>query len=389
MTRHESELRGKAAIVGVAESSLGEVGQGIDSLDLIGQATVRALADAGIKKSEIDGFFCHSAFFNLPSVTAAEYLGIRPRYTDSTATGGSSFVGHLRHAAAAIEAGMCEVALIVYGSTQRSMSGGLISSGSAMFKSYETPYSPRMPVSAYALAAKRHMHEFGTTGEQLAEVAVAARKWAQLNPVAFMQDDLTVDDVLNARRVADPLGVRDCCLLTDGGGAVVLVSAERARSLRKPPVYVLGVGDAHWQMHISQAEDLTRTSAIDSGERAFAMAGLTPADVDVVELYDAFTINTILFLEDLGFCKKGEGGDFVSGGRIAPGGELPVNTNGGGLSYCHPGMYGIFTVIEAVRQVRGEAGDRQVADAHVAVAHGNGGMLSSQVTAILGDESTL
>jgi len=389
MSRNERELRGTAAIVGVAESNLGVVGAGVDTLDLIGQATVRALADAGLQKSDIDGLFCHSAFFNLPTVTAGEYLGIKPRYTDSTATGGSSFVGHLRHAAAAIEAGLCEVALIVYASTQRSSSGGLMTSGGSLFKSYETPFKPTMPVSAYALTTSRHMYEFGTTREQLAEVAVSARQWAQLNPVAFKHDDLTIDDVLSARMVSDPLTTLDCCLVTDGGGAVIVTSAARARTLKKPPVYILGVGDAHWQMNISQAEDLTRTAAIDSSARAYEASGMSPADIDVIELYDAFTINTVLFLEDLGFCAKGEGGAFVEGGRIAPGGALPVNTNGGGLSYGHPGMYGIFVVIEAVRQIRGEAGARQIENAHVALAHGNGGMLSSQVTAVLGDESTL
>jgi acetyl-CoA acetyltransferase len=233
------------------------------------------------------------------------------------------------------------------------------------------------------------MHQYGTTREQLAEVAVAARQWAQRNPAAFMRDDLTVEDVLASRLVSSPLRVRDCCLVTDGGGAVLVTSAERARDLKRDPVYLLGAAEAHWNMNISQMDDLTVTAASESGPRAMSLAGVKPSEVDLVELYDAFTINTILFLEDLGFCAKGEGGAFVSGGRIAPGGELPVNTNGGGLSFCHPGMYGIFTIIEAVRQLRGDGGDRQVTEPHVAVAHGNGGHLSSQVTAILGDESTL
>ncbi|MCW2746934.1 MAG: Thiolase precursor [Nocardioidaceae bacterium] len=389
MSARERELRGSTAVVGVAESMLGEVGPGISSLDLIGQATVAALDDAGLKKSDIDGLFTHSAFFNLPTVTTAEYLGIRPRYTDSTAIGGSSFVADLRHATAAINAGMCDVALITYGSTQRSSSGGLMTSGQVLTKSYESPFKPINPGSGYALAAARHMHEFGTTREQLAEVAVAARKWAQLNPVAFMHDDLTIDDVLNSRMVSTPLTVRDCCLVTDGGGAVIVTSAERAKSLKKAPTYILGAGEAHWNMHISQMPDLTETCATESSKNAYEVSGMKPSDIDVVEVYDAFTINTLLFLEDLGFVKKGESGAFVEGGRIAPGGELAVNTNGGGLSYCHPGMYGIFTIIEAVRQIRGEAGARQVDDVHVGMAHGNGGSLSTQCTAIFGDESTL
>jgi len=385
----EAALRGTTAVVGVAESDLGEVGPHLSSLDLIGQATVRALDDAGLDKSEIDGLFCHSAFFQLPPVAAAEYLGIRPRYSDSTAVGGSTFVGYLRHATAAINAGMCDVALITYGSTQRSAAGGLVSSGTPLTKSYETPFGPRLPVTAYALAAARHMYQFGTTREQLAEVAVAARKWAQLNPVAFDRGELAIDDVLSSRMVSSPLTVRDCCLVTDGGGAVIVTSAERARSLRRPPAFILGAAEAHWHKDIFQMPDLTVTAAAESGPRAFELAGLTPADVDVLQLYDAFSINTLLFLEDLGFCKKGEAGPFVAGGAIAPGGRLPVNTSGGGLSYCHPGMFGIFLIIEAVRQLRGECGPRQTADAHVALVHGNGGMLSSQVTALLGDESTV
>lgn len=241
----------------------------------------------------------------------------------------------------------------------------------------------------YALAAARHMYQYGTTREQLAEVAVAARKWAQLNPKAFKREPLSLQDVLDAPMVSTPLTVRDCCLVTDGGGAVIVTSTERARSLCKPPVYVLSAAEAHWHRNISQMPDLTVTAATESGRRAFAQAGLQPSDVDVVEVYDAFTINTILFLEDLGFCKKGEGGAFVSGGRIAPGGELPVNTNGGGLSYCHPGMDGIFLLIEAARQLRGECGLRQQSGVNVALVHGNGGVLSSEVTALLGSAATL
>lgn len=387
MKGRESALRATTAIVGVAESDLGEVGPGLNSLDLIGQATTRALADAGLAKSDIDAVFCQSAFFQLPPVAAAEYLGIRPRYSDSTAVGGSSFVAYLRHATAAINAGMCEVALIVYGSTQRS-AGGLIRSGAALTKSYEASFKPRMPITAYALAAARHMHQYGTTREQLAEIAVAARKWAQLNPKAFEQGELTVEDVLAARTVSSPLTVRDCCLITDGGGAVIVTSAERARDLAKAPVYLLGAAEAHWHNEITQMPDLTVTAAAESGPRAFELAGVNHNDIDVVQLYDAFSINTLLFLEDLGFCPKGEGGHFVADGAIAPGGRLAVNTSGGGLSYTHPGMLGIFLIIEAVRQLRGECGSRQQADAHVAVVHGNGGQLSSQVTAVLGDEST-
>jgi acetyl-CoA acetyltransferase len=233
------------------------------------------------------------------------------------------------------------------------------------------------------------MHEFGTTREQMAAVAVAARQWALLNPAAWEKKPLTIPEVLNARMVSYPFTVRDICLVTDGGGAIILTTPDRARSLNKPPVYVLGCGQAITHANISSMPDLTVTGALASGRQAYAMAGLAAKDIDVVELYDAFTINTILFLEDLGFCPKGEGGSFVEGGRIAPGGQLPVNTNGGGLSYCHPGMYGLFLLIEAVRQLRGECGARQVPSAETAIAHGNGGVLSSQSTVILGTQATV
>ena len=379
--------RGKAAIVGAAESDLGAVGPGFTPLDLIGQATERALTDAGLEKKDIDGLFSASVYYQMPTLAVGEYLGIRPRYSDATMMGGSSFVSHLLHAAAAIEAGLCEVALVAYASTQ--LSEGGFRGVSDPPNPFETPYRPRYPVSMYALAASRHMHEYGTTREQLAEVAVAARQWAKLNPNAFMRDDLTVEDVLASRMISSPLSLLDCCLVTDGGGALLVTSTERAKDLRMPPVYLLGAGEAHWHRNISQMPDLTVTAAADSGRRAYEMAGVGPESVDVTMLYDAFTINPILFLEDLGFCEKGEGGAFVEGGRTAPGGELPVNTNGGGLSYNHPGMYGLLLLIEAVRQLRGECGERQVEGAEVALAHGNGGVLSSQVTAVLGTQSVL
>lgn len=380
-------LRGRAAVIGVAESDLGEVGPGLTPLDLIGQATLRALDDAGLKKSDIDGLFSASPYCHMPTLSVGEYLGIRPRYSDATSMGGSSFVSHLFHAAVAIDAGLCEVALITYGSTQRSGGGRLVSGSEAL--PYEAPYKPRYPVSMYALAASRHMYQYGTTQEQLAEVALAARQWAKLNPKAFIRDDLTMEDVLNSRMVSTPLTVRDCCLVTDGGGAVIVTSAQRAKDVRRPPIYLLGAGEAHWHRHISQMPDLTTSAAAESGPRAYEMAGVSPSELDVVMLYDAFTINTVMFLEDLGFCGKGEGGAFVSDGMIAPGGELAVNTSGGGLSYNHPGMYGLLLIVEAVRQLRGECGRRQVEDANLALVHGNGGVLSSQVTAILSSETSL
>jgi acetyl-CoA acetyltransferase len=379
-----SAPRGTIAAVGIGEDGIGVAEPGSTPLDLIARSTTRALHDAGLQMSDVDGLFTASAYYQLPSINVAEYLGLRPRFSDSTALGGSSFVAHVGHAAAAIAAGLCEVALVVYGSTQRSDAGRLVSQSEG--SPYETPYRPRYPVTMYALAAARHMHEYGTTREQLAEVAVAARAWARRNPAAFARDPLTVNDVLASRVVSTPLTVRDCCLVTDGGAALLLTAAERARDLRRPPVHLLGYGEAHTHRSITSMPDVTVTGAVESGQRAYAQAGVQPADVAMLQLYDAFTINPILFLEDLGFCAKGEGGDLVASGAIAPGGRLPVNTNGGGLSYCHPGMYGLFALVEAVRQLRGEAGERQV-EGDIALVHGNGGVLSSQVTAILGTDA--
>ncbi|WP_028601448.1 thiolase [Ottowia thiooxydans] len=379
--------RGSCAIVGVAESDLGEVAQGMSPLDLMAQGIHRALDDCGLNLRDVDGLFGAATQSRMVTLALREYLGIDPRHGDSTYLGGSSFMTHVAHAQAAIEAGLCEVAVVTYGSTQRTE--GRTATRGRDINPYETPFRPFLPSTAYALAASRHMHEFGTTREQLAEIAVAARKWAQLNPAAWEKKDLTIEQVLSSRMVSYPLTVRDCCLVTDGGGALVMTSAERARDLRKQPAYVLGCGESASHTSISNMADLTRTAARDSGARAYAMAGLGPKDIDVREVYDAFTLTTLLFLEDLGFCPKGEGGAFVSDGKLRPGGALPTNTNGGGLSYCHPGMYGLFLLIEAVRQVRGECGQRQVADCNVALAHGNGGVLSSQSTVILGNASTV
>jgi acetyl-CoA acetyltransferase len=363
-------------IAGVAEADFKAVEPGTRPEDLMVEASLRALADAGLPLDAVDGLFACTSQLNMPALSAAEQLGIRPRYLDGTNVGGSSFIAHLAHAAAAIEAGRCEVALIVYGSTQRSVGRGNASVQEV--DPYEKPYEPMNPVTAYALAASRHMHEFGTTPEQLAEVAVSARRWAQLNPGAWSRDELSIADVLASPRVCDPLGVRDCCLVTDGGAAAVLVRGESG-------VRLLGVGEATTHRNISYMPDLVRTGAVESGRRAFAEAGVTHDDVDLLMLYDAFTITPILFLEDLGFCAKGEGGAYVEGGRTAPGGDgIPMNTNGGGLSYCHPGMYGLLLIVEAVRQLRGECGERQVDGARVALVHGNGGVLSSQCTALLG-----
>ncbi len=362
---------------------------GLTEQEIIAGAAGQAVAGSGLKMQDIDGIITSSLTSPWWVMRMAEYLGIRPRFSDSTMFGGSSFIADLKIAQLAIAADECDNVLVCYGSTPRSApSSSRINQMRAQLdpQPYEHPYKPFNPVSSYALAAARHMHQYGTSRRHLAEVAVAARKWAQLNPDAFARGPLTIDDVLGSKMISDPLTARDCCLVTDGAGAFVVSRADRAPALHAKPVYVLGTGHAHWHRQISCMADLTVTPAVESGRAAFAQAGLKPSDVDVVELYDAFTINPILFLEDLGFCAKGEGGEFVSGGRIAPGGEFPMNTNGGGLSCTHPGMYSIFLVIEAVTQLRGEGGDRQIPRAEVALVHGNGGVLSSQATAILSSQ---
>jgi acetyl-CoA acetyltransferase len=378
--------RAGTAIVGAATHGIGDAA-GLDPNDLAALAAIKALRQAGLAPSDVDALFVSMTHDQLCGLTMSEYLGIQPRITENNRTGGSAFVTHLAWAALALAAGQCDVALVCYGSNQRSAAGKLVTALKLPY--FESPYRPVMPITAYALAASRHMHEFGTTRAQLAEVAVSARRWAQRNPEAFMRGELSREDVLNARMVATPLTVRDCCLVTDGAAAIVMTRAERAPDHAREPVYLLGAAAATSHMNISAMPDLTVTAAARSGPRAFASAGLSPRDIDVVQLYDAFTINTILFLEDLGFCPKGEGGRFVEGGRIAPGGALPVNTNGGGLSCVHPGMYSLFAIVEAVEQLRGTAGERQVPGARTALVHGNGGVLSSQATAILGTRETV
>ncbi|MBI1885596.1 MAG: thiolase [Chloroflexi bacterium] len=386
--KEKRELFRKVAVVGVDECDEIGIVPHKSVLQLHAEAARNALADAGIDKSEVDAVLTCSAGW-ASSLQVAEYLGITPSYTDSTAVGGSSFVIHVEHAAAAIAAGICNVALITHGETghsNRFRQGAGRPGLDPWFPApqFEAPYHVGGAPTNYALACMRHMHEYGTTHEQLAEIAVATRKWAQLNPKAMMREPLTMEDVLSSRWITYPFHLYDCCLVTDAGGAVVVTSAERARDCRKSPVWVLGSGEATTHQSISQMPDLTQTPARHSGARAFSMAGVRPEEIDVVEVYDSFTYTALVTLEELGFCAKGEGGPFVSGQRTAPGGDLPMNTHGGGLSYTHPGMYGIFLIIEAVRQLRAECGERQVPGAKLALVNGTGGVLSSTGTLILG-----
>ena len=386
MSRDLRRMRGRVAIVGAAEADEHGKLPHKSAFMLHAEAARNALADAGLSLGDVDAVF--SAGLWMGSETA-EYLGIRPRYIDGTQIGGCSFIAHVQHAMAAIDAGIVDVALITHGESGASRIGmpGTRFGVDAFRMQFEQPFGLAGPPTGYALAATRHMHEYGTTSEQLAELAVSTRKWAQLNPRAIMRDTLTVDDVLSSRMISWPLHLLDCCLVTDAGGAVVITSAERARDCAKRPVWVLGTGEASTHVIVSQMPDFGFWDAARmSSERAFAMAGVRHADIDVAMFYDAFTIVPVMGLEAAGFCGRGEGGAFVSGGRTAPGGPFPMNTNGGGLSYTHSGMYGMFTLVEAVRQVRGECGARQVAGAKTAICHGLGGMFSSAATLVCGTE---
>lgn len=382
----------EAVIVGVGDVPLsdGKVVGGGSVLQVQARAANAALKDAGISMSDVDGLLVAGLWGVpgpglLPSVTLGEYLGIFPRFADTTNIGGSAFEAHVAHAAMAIERGYCDVALIVYGSTQRSeRSRTLGGRPSVLTMQFENVWGIPQPVGGYALAAKRHMYEFGTTEEQLAEIAVATRKWASLNPAATKRDLISIDDVMESMPISDPLKLLDCCLVTDGAGAIVMTSADNAKAHGAKAVHVRGFGEAHTHWSIGAMPDLARLTAAEmSSKTAFEMAGVSRDSIDLVECYDSFTITVLMTLEALGFCKPGEGGAFVSGQRTAPGGAFPLNTNGGGLSYCHPGMYGIFLLVEAVRQLRGEAGERQVDNVRTALVHGTGGTLSSGGTVIL------
>ncbi len=381
----------EAVIVGVGDVPLkdGKV-LGGSVLQVQARAAKAAMDDARISMRDVDGLLV-AGLWGVPgpgllaSVTLGEYLGIHPRFADTTNIGGSAFEAHVAHATMAIERGYCDVALIVYGSTQRSeRSRTLGGRPPILTMQFENVWGIPQPVGGYALAAMRHMHEYGTRQEQLAEIAVATRQWASLNPDATMRDPISIDDVMASTPISDPLKLLDCCLVTDGAGAIVLTTAENAKAHGSRAINIRGYGEAHTHWSIGAMPDLARLTAAEmSGRTAFEMAGIRHDAIDVVECYDSFTITVLLTLEALGFCQRGEGGRFVSNQRTAPGGDFPLNTNGGGLSYCHPGMYGIFLLIEAVRQLRGEAGDRQVQGARTALVHGTGGTLSSGSTVIL------
>jgi acetyl-CoA acetyltransferase len=431
-------------IAGVGLSDL-PVAPGMSAPDHHALATRRALQDCGIDKADIDGYMTAGGYDE--AVTMAEYLGIEPRFIGGAMTGGSSFELFAEQAMLAIEAGHVDAVLVSYGSNMLSARGRSLGTGglgtsegasgggekgaeragvkgsepNGTERDEQTPVNDAEPTAAkeaeqapaekasrkpklvggparfeapfgntlvgsYAMAAMRHMHEFGTTPEQLAEIAVAIRGHAALNPHAMYRDPISVEDVLSSRMIADPLHLLDCCVVSDGGGALVITTAERAADLAQPPVYLLGAASAMTHWNVSQMPDFTITGASRCGPEAFARAGARPDDIDVLQLYDSFTITVLLLLEDLGFCKKGEGGYFVEGGRLRLGGSLPTNTDGGGLSACHPGMRGIFLLAEAARQLRGQAGEAQVRDCRLALACGSGGWLSCMGAVVMGNE---
>jgi len=375
----------RVAIVGAGLSDCGRVPDKT-AMALMAQSARRAISDAGLTKDDIDGFGGHGSL--LPPVEVSEYLGLRPTWVDATNVGGSSWEVMARHAADAIAAGEIDVALLTYGSTARSdvkrrvrASAAAMSTAGAM--QYEAPYGATL-IAKYAMAARRHMIEYGTTADQLAEVAVAAHEWAAMNPNAFERDRITAADVAAAPMLADPFTSKHVCLRTDGGGAVVLASERVAKDCAKEPVWILGATDATSHVSMSEWADFTTSAAAVSGPRAFEQAGVRPADIDVCQLYDSFTSTVLLTVEDLGFCAKGEGGPFIESGALRPGGALPTNTDGGGLASCHPGMRGMFLMVEAVRQLRGECGPRQVGDARLACVHAMGGFFTHSATMILG-----
>jgi acetyl-CoA acetyltransferase len=382
-------LRGRTAIVGAADTQVGVV-PALSATELCVEAIMLALRDAGISKQEVDGLVtCNSMAQPLlyHAEAIAEYLQITPRYCFAAGAGGGTTFSVLHHAAAAIVTGMADTVVVAMADSLRSgltRDQAMLIQSSTGHPQYEQPYGPTVP-AYYALIAQAHMAEYGTRAEHFARIAVACRAHAARNPAAQMRDLLTVEDVLESRLIADPLRLLDCSLVSDGGAAIVLTSAERARDFPHPPVYLLGVGEGHGHEHISQAHSLTTSAAVDSGREAYAMAGLGPADMDFAQLYDCFTPTVLVELEDLGFCRKGEGGDYITSVGIGPGSRLPVNTHGGLLSHCHPGNPGsMFALTESVWQLRHAAGERQVAGAEVGLLHAQGGIMSSHSTLILG-----
>lgn len=367
-------------IVGVGDSDDYGNTPNRSSLALQAQAAKNALADCGLQRRDIDGLITQTGG-RMPPITFAEYFGLQPRFVDGTFIGGASNVAHIDLAAAVIRAGICDTVLVSYGTTPRQ--GEYVSLAPEYPDDFERPFGICFPVGLYALSAQRHMHQYGTRREQFAKLVVESRRWAQLNPRATRRNPVTIDEVVAAPPVVSPIHRLDACLVSDAGGAFVVTSAARARDLKSKPIEFLGAGHAFTHRSLALKEDVTTSGAVQSAQRAFEAAKVDLSEIDVFEIYDAFSSQLLIMLEDIGLCPKGEGGRFVESTDFGPGGKIPLNTSGGGLSYLHPGMFGMFLIIEAVRQLRGECGERQVSGAHTALVQGNGGVFFSEVTAIL------
>ncbi|MDA9655009.1 acetyl-CoA acetyltransferase [Pelagibacteraceae bacterium] len=386
-------------IVGVADAKIDERGcaeKDSSVLSIQKECATEALESAGLKFNDIDGIAV-AGLWGMPGPgvmqpnVLTEYLGISyPKWLDGTNTGGSAFIFHLHHAYQAIRNNVCNNVLILYGSTQKSNKERNFLDRPAVFSSqFDMVAGLPSPVGAYALAAQRHMYKYGSTKETLAEIAVAAREWAKLNPNAYKKESLSISDVLSSKPICSPLGKLDCCLVTDGGGAIVVSNSERKEDFKKKPIFIKGIGETSSHSSINYMEDMARLDvAIKSSNAAYKMASITPNEIDFAMIYDSFTITVLMSLEALGFCNLGEGKDFIKNGNLGPNGSFPINTNGGGLSYCHPGMYSIFTMIEGCRQLWGECGERQLKkNIKNVLCHGTGGVLSSAATTILSKEA--
>ena len=385
-------MRGQVAIVGIADTEVGKL-VGRSPMELCVEAALAAMADAGVEKSAVDGLVtCNSMAQPMMyhAEATAEYLQMFPRYCIAVGAGGGTTFSIIHHAASAILTGMADVVVVSMADSLRtglSRDQAMAMQASTGHPDFEQPYGPSVP-AYYALIAQAHMAEFGTRQEQFAGIAVACRAHAARNPAAQMRDLINVEDVMASRMIADPLHLLDCSLVSDGGAAIVMTSAERAADMCQDPIYLLGAGEGHTHEHIMAAKSLTTSSAREAGQRAYSMAGLGPADMDFAQLYDCFTPTVLVELEDLGFCAKGEGGDFVDSGALAPDGALPVNTHGGLLSHSHAGNPGsMFALTESVLQLRHSAGDRQVANARHGLVHAQGGIMSSHTALILSRES--
>ncbi len=377
------------ALVGYGETALGIV-PNRSPLELTVDATLAAIDNAGLARKDIDGLItCNSLVQPIMyhAEATAEYLGLRPRHCLTVGTGGGTTYTAIRYAAAAIAEGLASTVVVAMADSMRSFmtrDQAMIVQASAGHPAYEQPYGPSVP-AYYALIARAHMEKFGTTEAQFAEAMVSSRAWAALNPTAQYRQRVTVDEVLASRQIADPLKLLDCSIVSDGGGAVVLMSAERAADVCEKPIQLLGFGEGHAYEHVSQAQDLTTSAAVVSGQAAYEQAGIGPAEIDLAQLYDCFSPALLIQLEDLGFCDKGAGGHYLQSGITKPGGALPVNTHGGMLSHCHPGNPGaFFGLTEAIRQLRAEAGERQLQNLQHVLLHAQGGIMSSHATLIIG-----